>query len=130
MVMDILLTICKGWESPETEARHPISDYTLMNRVIDMVFSSTGMVTVQAAAQACGLNRNSFSNWFRLSTGISFPKFALRYRLSSAAHLLRRTDEPVKVIARKWGFAHVSHMHKSFIEHYGVSPAAYRKSGS
>jgi AraC-like DNA-binding protein len=128
--MEIVLTLWKGWRPPPTKTPALTSDYQAMNIVVEMVFTSRSMVTVQEAAEACGMNRNAFSSWFTWLTGISFPQFSLRHRISRAAQQLRRTSDPVKAVAREWGFANASHLHRCFVRHYGCTPTEHRKAQS
>ncbi|NLW87989.1 MAG: helix-turn-helix transcriptional regulator [Planctomycetes bacterium] len=98
-----------------------------VNRAIQMVFESASAVRTEAAASACGMNRNTFAGLFYKTMGLRFSDFGLRFRLSSAAAELRKTATPAKAIALKWGFADISHMHHWFIRCYGLSPSQYRK---
>ena len=74
----------------------------------------------------CGLSRNRFGSLFRDVTGVAFPLFALRFRLSGAASQLACTDDPIKAVALAWSFTDDSHFHRAFQRHYGVSPSDYR----
>jgi AraC-like DNA-binding protein len=83
-------------------------------------------VRIGEAARACGLGRERFTLEFRKLMGISFAQFALRQRLGGAATDLAGSDEPVKAVARHWGFSDESHMHKLFVRHYRCTPKEYR----
>jgi AraC-like DNA-binding protein len=61
--------------------------------------------------------------------GLSFGKFCRRARLAYAAQLLLTTDLPVEAVARTAGFSDASHLHHSFVETYGATPARYRADG-
>jgi AraC-like DNA-binding protein len=95
--------------------------------VIEMVFSNKRFITNEEAARVCGLSRDIFIRTFRKLMGVSFRQFAVRYRLSGAATLLRQGELPVKAIAQEWGFTDESHLHRHFIQHYGCPPLAYRQ---
>jgi AraC-like DNA-binding protein len=49
------------------------------------------------------------------------------FRLKQAAHWLRETDGNVSEIAYASGFKTVPHFTRRFKEHFGATPAAYRK---
>lgn len=102
-------------------------DIERLNRAVDLVFRSPRLVSVAEAAQASGLSRQKFTVQFQQLFGISFAKYALRYRLSCAAGDLIRTDLPLKAIARKWGFTDESHLDHRFREVYGLTPSQYRR---
>ena len=87
-------------------------------------------VSVPEAAHACGMSRSTFDRAFVRVTGLGFATFALRCRLAGAARLLRSTDVPIKAIAYQFGFRHVSHFHRAFVAHYGLTPGDDRQSRS
>jgi AraC-like DNA-binding protein len=93
---------------------------------LDLVRKAHQVVTVDAAAQRCGLGRRRFCQLFRESFGVSFGRFALRARLAGAATDLRSSDEPVKQVAATWGFYDPSHFHRSFVAHFGAKPSDFR----
>jgi AraC-like DNA-binding protein len=127
ILMEILLTICEGWQ-PASKVEFSSGDaLTRINRSLQMVFENRNAVTVQAAARACGMGRNSFSKLFKGLMGIGFSDFDLRYRLHGVAGQLLQTEDPVKALAAKWGFTDSSHLHRWFVEYYGCSPGEYRK---
>lgn len=127
LIQEALLTLRREWSTPVVEQIPSSTSHAVINRAVELIFSSSRLVTVQAAAKACGLSRNAFSAAFVGMTGISFPKFALRYRVSRAASQLRQTNDPVKAVAYSWGFASPSHLRRCFYQHYGCSPDAYRR---
>jgi transcriptional regulator GlxA family with amidase domain len=97
---------------------------------VSLVFDSRRLVTVQEAAHACSMSRNSFAGLFRNVMGVSFGDFALRHRITAAAEELVRASEPLKAVAANWGFADISHFTRCFVRHYGISPGAYRTRAS
>ena len=84
------------------------------------------MVRVAEAAHACAMAPSTFRAVFQDTVGLSFARFALRYRLAAASQVLRTTDLPVKAVAYRFGFTDGSHFHRAFAAHYGVSPGRYR----
>jgi len=127
LVLETLLTLQEDWVAPIAENPPSAAASAVVNEAMELVFSSPGFVTAQVVASACGMSRSAFGKIFQRLTGISFAKFALRYRLSRAAAQLLRTNDPVKSIAHHWGFTDVSHLNRCFQRHYGCSPATYRK---
>lgn len=98
-----------------------------LNRAVQLVFESRSFVSTSRAAMACGLNRNSFSQLFEKWMGIRFADFALRFRLKSAAGQLLSGNDPVKAIARQWGFVDASHFYQVFWKYYRLSPSEFRR---
>ena len=44
-----------------------------------------------------------------------------------AAKEIASTDEPVKSIASAWGFTDQSHLHRLFVQIYGITPSEHRR---
>lgn len=82
-------------------------------------------VSVAEVARACRMGRSSFFRLFRRVTGLSYAQYALRRRLALAAVALKACPEPLKVIARRFGFEDASHFHHAFVAHYGVTPGRF-----
>jgi len=103
------------------------ASYSDITPALELVFSERRLVTNEEAADTCAMSRDSFIRRFRDLMGISFSRFALRHRLSSAAGELAAGDAPIKAVAREWGFSDESHLHRLCMQHYGCSPAQYRR---
>ncbi len=126
-ILELIGIMLDSWDSQPATKRHIREDYDLIGRAMRIVFDSSDFVTATEAARACGMNRNRLSRLFTDYTGMSFAEFALRYRVSSAAEQLRKTEEPIKAIAVNWGFSDASHFFRSFAKFYGCSPSDYRR---
>jgi AraC-like DNA-binding protein len=127
LLMEMLLLLNECWKKTPAANRLPATSYSRINKAVELVFANQRMLTAQEAARACQMSRNHFNRVFEELMGLSFARFALRYRLSSAAAQLLRTDLPVKSVAAEWGFTDASHLHHCFLKHYGCSPQVYRK---
>lgn len=125
LLMQLLLLLHRDWKSAPDQQLPP-SAYQRINTAVELVFASRTMVTAQLAASRCGMSRNYFNAVFEKLMGLSFARFALRYRLTQAASALLLSERPVKSIAAEWGFADASHLHHCFYRHYGCSPRDYR----
>jgi AraC-like DNA-binding protein len=127
-LMEILITLMAGHHRSAAKPPFHVSDsWIKLNRAVQLVFRSRSFVSVSAAARVCGFNRNMFGRLFKEWMGISFPEFALAYRLSGAADRLRAGYAPVKAIAAQWGFVDASHFNRLFVKHYKCYPTEYRR---
>ncbi len=72
------------------------------------------------------MSRSRFDAVFRGAMGISFGRFELNHRLHAAARQLVSSADPIKAIARRFGFVDASHFHRRFVAHFAQTPAAYR----
>jgi AraC-like DNA-binding protein len=93
-----------------------------------LIRSSVGLgPSLAEAATACCLQRSQFARLFQRTMGASYGQFRLRLRLAHAAQLLRETEQQVEEVAARAGFADGSHLHRSFVQQYGCTPATYRQ---
>lgn len=61
-------------------------------------------------------------------TGQSFNELRQSLRLNRAAFLLEHTDTSLQQIAMELRYSDLSHFHRNFKAHFGVTPSQYRKS--
>ena len=98
-----------------------------LNKVIDEIFESPGEpYTLDLLADKCLMSRTTFSEHFNKAFGRSPMDFIREVRLRGAARLLRQSQDPIKTVASKLGFASRSNFTHAFKELYGVAPADYR----
>jgi len=120
----------QGWKQPSparTQCRFHAGNLPRIMPALVLVHSELGRrVSLQEAAEICGLGRAQFSLIFRNTMGMSFSKFCMRSRLGHVAELLLATDLPTEALARQTGFADGSHLHRAFVARYGCTPGHYR----
>ncbi len=127
LFMQLLISIAETSTHSESEIiPSDLTNYAKINRVIESIFNSKKGLSFNEAVNIAGINKTSFAKSFKNLMGISFAKFALRYRLGRVAKDLKKTDEPIKIIADEWGFTDDSHLHKNFEKHYNMTPTQYR----
>ncbi len=126
--LEVLLVVLDGWR-PTARRPVPESDRYLaaVDQAAQTALRARQALTAQQAAEACGMSARTFAAVFRDLMGIPFHQYALRSRLGRAAGQLVQRGSSVSSIAAECGFAHVSSFRRAFRQHYGVSPAAYRR---
>lgn len=77
-------------------------------------------------AREAAMSPYHFLRVFRQVVGMTPHQFLLRTRLQRAATRLRRSDDPVSVIAVESGFDDLSTFNRRFRRALGLSPGAYR----
>ncbi|NIA08153.1 MAG: helix-turn-helix domain-containing protein [Actinobacteria bacterium] len=127
LLLGVILTIFENWIPPKLVGGATNASFTRINSAIEMTLGSSRLVTTEETARACNINRKTFSWLFREMMGIHYSEFNLRHRINKAAEQLLRTDDPLKRIAKDWGFVDVSHLHNCFMNHYNCSPKEYRQ---
>lgn len=86
--------------------------YFSIQPAVQLVFTTRRHISVDEAAHACGLSKNSFSRDFKRLMRIPFPKFALQYRLRGAVNQMKKTHDTLEKVAADWGFTDASHLFK------------------
>jgi AraC family transcriptional regulator len=74
---------------------------------------------------AC-LSPYHFSRSFKDSAGVGPQRYVIQRRLERAKTLLRRTHQPLAMIAQEAGFADQSHLNSIFRREMGVTPGRFR----
>ena len=98
-----------------------------LNQVIDEIFERPGdPYTLDLLADKCSMSRTTFYERFQKAFGRSPMDFVREVRLRAAAKLLKQSQDPVKTVASRMGFASRSNFTHAFKELYGVAPADYR----
>lgn len=75
------------------------------------------------------LSPSHFRRRFRAVTGLAPRAYLVRRRMDIAARLLEGTPLPVTEVSRAVGYASLGTFTRTFREHAGTSPAAYRARG-
>lgn len=132
-LLRLLFLISRDWQPATGRSGRGVQmwDWARISPAITRVHSQPGRrVGLAEAAAACSLSVSQFSLLFRRAMGISFGQFASRSRVVHAAQLLTSTDLTLRAIADELGFADASHFHRTFVQHYGCTPASYRGRGN
>lgn len=83
-------------------------------------------LTLEDIAGSASVSKSECLRCFNLTLQTTPYKYLMEYRLSKAAELLKKTDQPVSDISSCVGFHQVSHFGKCFKEKTGYSPREYR----
>jgi AraC-like DNA-binding protein len=73
------------------------------------------------------ISASRLSHLFKDEIGINVKDYRQECRLRLAAEILVSTGMPIKAIAYLVGYGHCSSFVRAFKNHFGMSPAAYRR---
>jgi AraC-like DNA-binding protein len=80
------------------------------------------VISLEEAAAECSLSKSRFSEIFTKNMNVSFSRFALRVRISTAAHMLRNSNLSIKEVAARCGFQETSHFYHVFARNFKCTP--------
>lgn len=82
---------------------------------------------LEQLARIAGQSRTLFAERFRERMGLSPMKYLTAWRMQKARRLLASGNDPVGVVARRVGYVSDSAFNRSFREHFGSPPGAWRR---
>ena len=89
--------------------------------------AADGSFNVAQLARQLGWSREYLARQFQRVLGVSPSAAITRCRLEHACSLLRQTDDKLENIAAATGLGSATYLCRIFRQHYGVTPAQYRK---
>ena len=84
-------------------------------------------LNIGTLASHVGLSRYHFSRAFKASVGMPPHRYLLEQRISKAAELIERSEQPLVNIAVHVGFADQAHFSRSFRAMVGLTPSQFRR---
>lgn len=83
-------------------------------------------LTVPSLALEVGISQNYLARHFHRRYGSTIPHFLIHCRIDYARQLLRDTDMPIHVVARRCGIDDPQYFNKQFRRLTGISPTRWR----
>jgi AraC-like DNA-binding protein len=87
-------------------------------------------LTLEDVAKVAGFAPNYFSRLFRQDEGVTFARYVQRLRVERAKQMLKTNILGVEEIRKLCGFRTRTYFHRVFKTSTGLTPTAYRESGS
>ncbi len=101
------------------------SNFSKISSAIELVLDSHSFIPVHKAARACGMHITMFRRIFEDTMQVSFPDFALHYRLKRALEMVSDDKELIKTAIIEWGFTDYSHFSRCFKKFYNTTLSRY-----
>ena len=132
LVDSLLLYILRAWlEGQATGAAAgwalALSDPAVAPALTAMHDDPSAPWTVQSLAALSGLSRAPFARRFTALIGEPPLTYLTRWRMTTAARLLRSSDSPLSAVAGKAGYGSEFAFAKAFKREYGLAPGRYRR---
>ncbi|MEU8584317.1 AraC family transcriptional regulator [Streptomyces abikoensis] len=83
--------------------------------------------SVESLAARAGTSRATFARRFHTLVGEPPLAYLTRWRMTTAARLLREADHPLSVVATRTGYGSEFAFAKAFKRAYGLAPGGYRR---
>jgi AraC-like DNA-binding protein len=83
--------------------------------------------TVESLAARSGLSRAAFARRFNALVGEPPMTYLTRWRMTTAAQLLRESDIPLTTVAARTGYGSEFAFAKAFKREFGLAPGGYRR---
>lgn len=125
---EIWLLLCKNISLPVERKKSAVE--VRMQKFLHHIERHYGEeLSLEDLAKSAHVSKSECLRCFRQSMGTTPYQYLMEYRLSQAAALLKRTDDPIEWIANQVGFGQASSFGKYFHRKTGLSPREYRTYG-
>lgn len=84
-------------------------------------------ITLSEIADVASMTEQSFSRWFRQTSGLTFIDYLIQLRTTVASNLLINTNKPMSEVYAESGFNSSSSFNRAFLKIKGCSPREFRK---
>lgn len=97
--------------------------YTIQKHIKEHLFEP---ITLEAAAEMAGMQKNYFSIFFKKTIGVNFSEYIIRLRLFHAIHIIENTNRTISDIIFECGFNNESYFYRIFKKMTGEQPSFFR----
>jgi AraC-like DNA-binding protein len=84
-------------------------------------------ITLSEISDIASMTEQSFSRWFRQTSGLTFVDYLMQLRTTVASNLLINTSKAMTEVAAESGFNSSSSFNRAFLKIKGCSPREFRK---
>ncbi|MEU4197319.1 AraC family transcriptional regulator [Kribbella sp. NPDC026611] len=132
LVDALLVLILRAWfednECPTDRGWARALTDPAVARSLELIHEKPGAAwTVAELAAHVGLSRAAFARRFTEAVGEPPLTYLARWRMTTAARLLRDLDRPLATVAKEIGYTSEFAFAKAFKRDFGVPPGTYRK---
>ncbi|MDQ0379497.1 AraC family transcriptional regulator [Amycolatopsis thermophila] len=131
-LLDLLLTyLVRAWLDDNAETGWPraLRDREIAAALEVLHADPAAPWRVEDLAHRVGLSRATLARRFTALTGQPPMAYLTWWRMTTAARLLRSTDQPLPAVARQVGYTSAFAFSHTFKRHFGLAPGRYRSEG-
>lgn len=133
LAMSVIALLCKSYtENNELTAgtdAEKDNDEAFMKAISYIHENYQKKITIDELASISCMSRSTFVRKFRKICKTSPLDYVTWRRIKAAEYMLLNTKYSILDVAFKCGFYDAAHFYRTFLEHKGISPSAYRKNG-
>lgn len=134
LIDSLLLYILRAWleEQPPATAKGwaaALGDSAVAPALTAIHQDPAAPWTVESLAARAGLSRAAFARRFTALVGEPPMAYLTRWRMTTAAKLLRESGAPLTTVAARTGYGSEYALAKAFKREYGQAPGRYRRLG-
>ncbi|MGV9678935.1 AraC family transcriptional regulator [Nocardia sp. NPDC003482] len=127
--MLLLFTLRAWFESPESCSRTGVFTDPAVSAAMRAIHDDPGYPwTVATLSAVAGVSRATLGRRFAATVGEAPLAYLTRWRMLTAARLLRESDAGLAAVARRVGYASEFAFAKAFKREFGQAPGRYRRS--
>ncbi|WP_331763233.1 AraC family transcriptional regulator (plasmid) [Streptomyces sp. NBC_01590] len=132
LIDSLLLYILRAWldDQPPTAAQGwaaALGDKAVAPALSAIHDDPSVQWTVESLAERAGLSRAAFARRFASLVGEPPMAYLTRWRMTTAARLLRESNAPLTTVAARTGYGSEFSFAKAFKREYGLAPGGYRR---
>ncbi|MFH8367739.1 AraC family transcriptional regulator [Streptomyces sp. NPDC018031] len=132
LIDSLLLYILRAWleDQPPAAARGwaaALGDSAVAPALTAIHRDPAAQWTVESLAERAGLSRAAFARRFTALVGEPPMAYLTRWRMTTAARLLRESEAPLTTVAARTGYGSEYAFAKAFKREYGQAPGRYRR---
>ncbi|MGR8008586.1 AraC family transcriptional regulator [Streptomyces hypolithicus] len=132
LIDSLLIYVLRAWleDQPPAAARGwaaALGDSAVAPALAAIHDDPAAKWTVESLAERAGLSRAAFARRFGALVGEPPMAYLTRWRMTTAARLLRESDTPLTTVAARSGYGSEFAFAKAFKREYGLAPGGYRR---
>lgn len=126
----LLYSLCAAFDENIEYQPRKSGQKSLLSKIFAFVEENfSGECSLEELSARLGYDYAYLSRCFKKAAGISYVAYLNIYRLNKACYLLDNTDKSILQCALEAGYSSLRTFNRNFKNHFGISPAEYRKNG-